>query len=117
MSQHIHLSHANAFADAVLVMDYGPNPWIVLRKSAGLPRAASGCLLTNMLTRLRGQRLQACQPLLEVFLSTFLIEPARPLAAHQVGVRVRGCWGVQGFEHKVGPSAAAAVPSQTACVC
>jgi hypothetical protein len=66
-------------------MDYGPNPWIALRKAAGLPRAASGCLLTNVLARLRGQRLQACKPLLEVFLSTFLIEPPRPLAAHQVG--------------------------------
>lgn len=68
----------------VLVMDYGPNPWVQLSKSNGLPRAASGCPLTNVLLRLRGQPLRRCSPLLEVFLSTFLIEPPRPLAAHQV---------------------------------
>jgi hypothetical protein len=65
-------------------MDYGPNPWVDLRTSAGLPRAASGCPLTNMLVGMRGQQPQRCHALLEVFLSTFLIEPPRPLAAHQV---------------------------------
>lgn len=73
---------------AALVMDFGPNPWVDLRKSAGLPHAASGCLLTNVLSRLRGQKVQRCWAMLEVFLSTFLIEPPRPLAAHQVGACV-----------------------------
>lgn len=78
----------------VLVMDYGANPWVDLRKSSKLPRAASGCAVTNLLLRVRGQQLRRCSPLLEVLLSTFLMEPPRPLAAHQVGV-VFGLGAVQ----------------------
>jgi hypothetical protein len=65
-------------------MDYVPNPWKEIRRAASLPRAVSGCPLTNLLARLQGHSLQRCRPLLEVLLSTFLIEPPRPLAAHQV---------------------------------
>lgn len=68
-----------------LAMDYGQsNPWVALRKAVGLPRAASSCPLTNLLLRLRGQQVQQCSALLEVLLSSFLLEHPRPLAAHQV---------------------------------
>jgi hypothetical protein len=83
MSQHT-FSTFCVRCPTALATDYGPNPWRNIRQAAGLPRAVSGCPLTKLLARFRGQQLQRCRPLLEVLLSTFLIEPPRPLAAHQV---------------------------------
>jgi len=82
----VHLAVCIHVTCAALAVDLGSDPWVALRQAVGLPRAASSCLLTNAVARLRGQSVRHCSTLLEVLLGSFLLEPPRPLAAHKVRV-------------------------------
>lgn len=80
----LNLAAWSTYQLASLKMDMFTSSADKLRQQYGLPLAGSPCPLVESLRRLRGLPSQRCRPLVEVTMSTFLVEYPRPLPPNVV---------------------------------
>lgn len=95
----LNLAAWSTYQLASLKMDLFTSSADKLRQQHCLPLAGSPCPLVESLRRLRGLPSQRCRPLVEVTMSTFLVEYPRPLPPNVVLVGpgeapLAGFWGV-----------------------
>jgi hypothetical protein len=75
----LNLAAWSTYQLASLKMDLSSSAADKLRQQYGLPLASSPCPLVESIRKLRGLPSQRCRPLVEVTMSTFLVEYPRAL--------------------------------------